>query len=164
MTEIHMVKQIDNSRLVKEVDFQKTRECLVLMILAMACLLVLLFLAWQQFEVVRQGYEREELRKEIKHLTEINRQLKLERATLRSPAANRSDRQKDSSDSSVPRSTRLWIESAPEASRNRPRFFWQPGKAAEWMLRWPDSERSRKPTQRTADSRWRNRWRIGIQP
>ena len=85
MTEIHMVKQIDNSRLVKEVDFQKTRECLVLMILAMACLLVLLFLAWQQFEVVRQGYEREELRKEIKHLTEINRQLKLERATLRSP-------------------------------------------------------------------------------
>ena len=85
MTEIHMVKQIDNSRLVKELDFQKTRECLLLMILAMLCLLVLLCLAWQQFEVVRRGYEREELRKEIKHLAEIGRQLKLERATLRSP-------------------------------------------------------------------------------
>ena len=85
MTEIHMVKQIDNSRLVKELDFQKTKECLLLMILAMLCLLVLLCLAWQQFEVIRRGYEREELRKEIKHLTEINRQFKLERATLRSP-------------------------------------------------------------------------------
>lgn len=85
MTEIHMVKQIDNSRLVKELDFQKTRECLLLMILAMLCLLVLLCLAWQQFEVIRRGYEREELRKEIKHLAEIERQLKLERATLRSP-------------------------------------------------------------------------------
>lgn len=85
MTEIHMVKQIDNSRLVKELDFQKTRECLLLMILAMLCLLVLLCLAWQQFEVIRRGYEREEIRKDIKHLTEINRQLKLERATLRSP-------------------------------------------------------------------------------
>lgn len=85
MTEIHMVKQIDNSRLVKELDFQKTRDCLLLMVLAMLCLVVLLCLAWQQFEVVRRGYEREELRKEIKHLTEIGRQLKLERATLRSP-------------------------------------------------------------------------------
>ncbi len=85
MTEIHMVKQIDNSRLVKELDFQKTRECLLLMVLAMLCLLALLCLAWQQFEVIRRGYEREELRKEIKHLTEVNRQLKLERATLRSP-------------------------------------------------------------------------------
>ena len=85
MTEIHMVKQIDNSRLVKELDLQKTRECLLLMILAMLCLVVLLCLAWQQFEVVRRGYEREQLRKEIKHLTEISRQLKLERATLRSP-------------------------------------------------------------------------------
>lgn len=80
-----MVKQIDNSRLVKELDFQKTKECLVLMTLAMLCLLVLLCLAWQQFEVIRRGYEREELRKEIKHLAEINRQLNLERATLRSP-------------------------------------------------------------------------------
>ena len=79
MTEIHMVKQIDNSRLVKELDFQKTRECLLLMILAMLCLLVLLCLAWQQFEVIRRGYEREEIRKDIKHLTEIKRQLKLER-------------------------------------------------------------------------------------
>ena len=85
MTEIHMVKQIDNSRLVKELDLQKTRECLLLMILAMLCLAVLLCLAWQQFEVVRRGYEREQLRKEIKHLTEISRQLNLERATLRSP-------------------------------------------------------------------------------
>ena len=85
MTEIHIVKQIDNSRLVKELDFQQTKECLLLMVLAMLCLLALLFLAWQQFEVIRRGYEREELREEIEHLTEINRQLKLERATLRSP-------------------------------------------------------------------------------
>jgi len=85
MTEIHIVKQIDNSRLVKEVDYEQTKECLLLMVLGMLCLVALLFLAWQQFEVVRRGYEREELRTEIQHLAEVNRQLKLERATLRSP-------------------------------------------------------------------------------
>ena len=85
MPEIHIMKQIDNSRLVKEVDYKQIKECLLFMILGVLCLVALLFLAWQQFEVVRRGYEREELHKEIQHLAEVNRQLKLERATLRSP-------------------------------------------------------------------------------
>ena len=53
MTEIHIVKHIDNTRLVKELDYQQTKECLLLMVLGVLCLLTLLFLAWQQFEVVR---------------------------------------------------------------------------------------------------------------
>lgn len=85
MTEIHVVKHIDNSRLVKELDYQQTKECLLLIVLGVLSLLTLLFLAWQQFEVVRQGYEHEDLRMELNLLTETNHSYKVERAQLREP-------------------------------------------------------------------------------
>jgi cell division protein FtsL len=85
MTEIYIVKQIDNSRLTKEVDYQRTRECLLLMLLGFFCLLLFLFLAWQHFKTLRQGYENQILKKEITQIAEANHQLKLERAYLRSP-------------------------------------------------------------------------------
>lgn len=85
MTEIHIVKQIDNSRLTKEVDYQRTKECLLLMILGAFCLLLLLLLAWQHFQIVRHGYETEALKKDLTIQADFNHQLKLERAYLRSP-------------------------------------------------------------------------------
>ncbi len=85
MTEIHIVKHIDNSRLVKELDYQQTKECLLLMVLGVLCLLTLLFLAWQQFEVVRRGYEHEDLRMELNLLTEANHIYKVECAQLKEP-------------------------------------------------------------------------------
>ena len=85
MTEIHIVKHIDNTRLVKELDYQQTKECLLLMVLGVLCLLTLLFLAWQQFEVVRRGYEHEDLRMELNLLTEVNHSYKVERAQLKEP-------------------------------------------------------------------------------
>jgi len=85
MTEIYVVKQIDNSRLTKEVDYEHTKECLVLMILGFFCLLVFLILAWQHFKIVRYGYESEALKTEWNQLADANHQLKLERAYLRSP-------------------------------------------------------------------------------
>lgn len=85
MTEIHVVKHIDNSRLVKELDYQQTKECLLLVVLGFLCLLTLLFLAWQQFEVVRRGYEHEDLRMELNLLTEANNSYKVERAQLKEP-------------------------------------------------------------------------------
>jgi cell division protein FtsL len=85
MTEIYIVKQIDNTRLTKEVDYLKTKECLWLMTLGFFCLLIFLFLAWQHFEIIRDGYESEVLKREVAQLAEENHQLKLERASLRSP-------------------------------------------------------------------------------
>ena len=85
MTEIYIVKQIDNSRLTKEVDFQRTKECLLLMILGAFCLLLLLLLAWEHFQIVQHGYTTQALKKELASQAELCHQLKLERATLRSP-------------------------------------------------------------------------------
>src|SRR5919204_6126101 len=85
MTEIYIVKQIDNSRLTKEVDYERTKECLLLMILGFFCLLIFLFLAWQHFKIIHSGYESEALRKDLSLLAEVNHQLRLERAYLRSP-------------------------------------------------------------------------------
>ena len=85
MTEIYIVKHIDNSRLRKEVDYRRTKECFVLISLGIFCLLILLFLAWQHFEILRGGYENESFKKEVSRLEEENHKLKLERASLRSP-------------------------------------------------------------------------------
>ena len=85
MTEIYIVKHIDNSRLRKEVDYRRTKECFVLISLGVFCLLILLFLAWQHFEILRGGYESESFKKEVSRLEEENHKLKLERASLRNP-------------------------------------------------------------------------------
>jgi cell division protein FtsL len=85
MTQIYIVKQIDNSRLKKELDYERTKECLLLMALGVLCLLIFLFLAWQHFQIIRDGYQGEALKRELSHVMELNRQLKLERALLRSP-------------------------------------------------------------------------------
>ena len=85
MTEIYIVRQIDNTRLTKELDYRRTKECLWLMSLGFFCLLIFLFLTWQHFQVIRDGYEGEVLRKEVTQLSEENDQLVLERASLRSP-------------------------------------------------------------------------------
>jgi cell division protein FtsL len=85
VTEIYIVKHIDNSRLRKEVDYRRTKECFVLISLGVFCLLILLFLAWQHFEILRGGYENETFKKEVSRLEEENHKLKLERASLRSP-------------------------------------------------------------------------------
>ena len=85
MTEIYIVKHIDNSRLRKEVDYRRTKECFVLISLGVFCLVILLFLAWQHFEILRGGYESESFKKEVSRLEEENHKLKLERASLRNP-------------------------------------------------------------------------------
>ena len=70
MTEIYIVRQIDNTRLTKELDYRRTKECLWLMSLGFFCLLIFLFLTWQHFQVIRDGYEGEVLRKEVTQLSE----------------------------------------------------------------------------------------------
>ena len=52
----------------------------------MFLVLVLLFSAWQHFELLRHGYRLEQMQKERAAEAEVNRHLRLEIDTLRSPA------------------------------------------------------------------------------
>jgi cell division protein FtsL len=87
MSQFHIVsKRIDNSRLVRLEAPGRWRE--LLKQLAMGGLLagVIFLYAWQHFQCVQLGYQLESLKAQQAQMTELNRQLTLEAASLRSPA------------------------------------------------------------------------------
>ncbi len=86
-TTVHLTwqKRIDNSRLVRECDASYVREWVLLTLGAMVCLGVVLVWSWQQFERVQIGYQIEELRQKADQMSEWNRTLHLEHATLTDP-------------------------------------------------------------------------------
>jgi cell division protein FtsL len=83
--EIYFVKHIDNSRLRREVDLEKRRECFSLLGLGILVFLFVLLFAWQHFQCVRNGYQIEQLKAERAALEEWNHQLRLEQASLADP-------------------------------------------------------------------------------
>lgn len=83
--EIYFIKHIDNSRLVREVDRGKRRECFYLLVLGFLVFLFGLLFAWQHFQCVRNGYQIEQFKAEIAGEQERNHQLRLEQATLADP-------------------------------------------------------------------------------
>lgn len=83
--EIHFVKAIDNSRLVKVADTRRNREmaqftvaCVVLFVLALAYM-------WQHYSAIEYGYQIQAQKAERDRLVEVNRTLRLEEASLRDP-------------------------------------------------------------------------------
>jgi cell division protein FtsL len=78
-------KDVRNNPIVREVDETRQRELWKSVAVASLLVLVLLFSAWQHFELLRHGYELEELQRERAEQEEINRQYRLEIETLRSP-------------------------------------------------------------------------------
>lgn len=83
--EIYFAKAIDNSRLVKVEDPGRTRE-MKQFGTALACLFLLVFTyAWQHFRAIEYGYQIESAKRELNNLTEMNRALRLEDASLRDP-------------------------------------------------------------------------------
>jgi len=83
--EFYFVKQIDNSRLVREVDPVRRRECFSLLGLLVLVFLFVLLFAWQHFQCVRYGYQIEQLKTASVNLEEQNRRLRLEQAALADP-------------------------------------------------------------------------------
>ena len=83
--EIYFIKYIDNSRLRREVDLEKRRECFSLLGLGILVFLFGLLFAWQHFQCVRNGYQIEQLKSERTALEEWNHQLRLEQASLADP-------------------------------------------------------------------------------
>src|SRR5580658_2162368 len=83
--EIYFAKAIDNSRLVKVEDPRRNRE-MKQFGTALACLFLLVFTyAWQHFRAIEYGYQIESAKRELNELTEMNRALLLEDASLRDP-------------------------------------------------------------------------------
>ena len=78
-------KDVRNNPIVREVDEARQRELWKSMGLAGLLVLVLLFSAWQHFELLRHGYKVEEMERERAQQDELNRQYRLEIETLRSP-------------------------------------------------------------------------------
>ena len=83
--EIYFRKTIDNSRLVKLEDPRRERE-MKQFGLALCCLFLLVMgYALQHFRAIEYGYKIETLRSQRDDLTNMNRALRLEEASLRDP-------------------------------------------------------------------------------
>ena len=78
-------KDVRNNRIVREVDRDRHREMLRATAVGVFLVAVLLFWAFQHFELLRYGYRFEQMQRERAAETEINRHLRLELDTLRSP-------------------------------------------------------------------------------
>jgi cell division protein FtsL len=83
--EIYFAKAVDNSRLVKVEDSRRSREMRQFGF-ALSCLFLLVMTyTWQHFKAIEYGYKIEFMKNERNGLTELNRTLRLEEASLRSP-------------------------------------------------------------------------------
>lgn len=78
-------KDVRNNPIVREVDEARQRELWKSVGIAGLLVLVLLFSAWQHFELLRHGYKVEEMQKERAAQEELGRQYRLEIETLKSP-------------------------------------------------------------------------------
>jgi cell division protein FtsL len=78
-------KDVRNNPIVREVDEARQRQLLRAVGIGALLVAVLLFSAWQHFELVQHGYLMERLQQERAAEEEVNRHLKLEIATLRAP-------------------------------------------------------------------------------
>ena len=83
--EIYFSKAIDNSRLVKVEDPRRGREMRQFS-LALGCLFLLVMTyAWQHFKAIEYGYQIESMKIQRDGMVEMNRELRLEDASLRDP-------------------------------------------------------------------------------
>jgi len=78
-------KDVRNNPIVREVDDERQRELWKSVGIAGILVLVLLVSAWQHFELLRHGYQVEELQRQRSAEDDITRRLKLEIDTLKSP-------------------------------------------------------------------------------
>lgn len=78
-------KDVRNNLIVRELDEARQRQLWRTTGIAAALVAVLLFSAWQHFELVRHGYQLQKLQQERAAEEEINRHLRLEIETLRDP-------------------------------------------------------------------------------
>jgi cell division protein FtsL len=79
-------KDVRNNPIVREIDRERNREMVRSVAIGVFLVSVLLFWAWQQFELRRNGYRLEQMQQERAVEAEVNRHLRLEAQTLQAPA------------------------------------------------------------------------------
>ena len=85
MTEFYTVKRIDNSRVVRAGAPRRIRECARLVALGVLLAAFVFLYAWQHFQSIQMSYQLESLKEDQAQAAELNQQLRLEVASLRSP-------------------------------------------------------------------------------
>ncbi len=78
-------KDVRNNPIVREVDRTRQRELWQWIGISAVLVIVLLFSAWQHFELLRHGYRLDRVQRERAAEEEINRHLHLEIETLKAP-------------------------------------------------------------------------------
>ena len=78
-------KDVRNNPIVREVDEERQKELWQSVGIVLVLVLVLMFSAWQHFELLRHGYRLEQMQREHAAEDDINRHLRLEIETLRAP-------------------------------------------------------------------------------
>jgi len=78
-------KDVRNNPIVREIDRERNREFVRSVAVGVFLVSVLLFWAWQQFELRRNGYRLEQMQQERALEAEVNRHLRLEAQTLQAP-------------------------------------------------------------------------------
>jgi cell division protein FtsL len=78
-------KDVRNNPIVREMDEQRHRELWQSAGIGVLLVGVLLFSAWQHFELLRHGYRLEQMQRDRAAEAEIRRHLLLEQETLRAP-------------------------------------------------------------------------------
>jgi len=79
-------KDVRNNPIVREVDLERHRDMWRSVGVSVFLVVVLVFAAWQQFELKRYGYRMEETQKLLEEEGITGRRLRLELEMLRSPA------------------------------------------------------------------------------
>lgn len=78
-------KDVRNNPIVRELDEARQQQLWRSVAIGGFLVLVMLFSAWQHFELLRHGYEIQRMQRERAAEEEVNRHLRLEIETLRSP-------------------------------------------------------------------------------
>jgi cell division protein FtsL len=78
-------KDVRNNPIVREVDERRQKELWQSVGIVIILVLVLMFSAFQHFELLRHGYRLEQMQRQRAAEEEINRHLRLEIETLRAP-------------------------------------------------------------------------------
>jgi cell division protein FtsL len=84
--EIYFAKRIDNSRVIKITDPKRRREMTTFGIMMSVLFLLAMVYLWQHFSAIEYGYKIEQLKAERDTITESNRALSLEEASLKDPS------------------------------------------------------------------------------
>jgi cell division protein FtsL len=79
-------KDVRNNPIVREIDRERHRGMFRSVGIGAFFVAVLLYSAWQHFELLRHGYRIEQLQRELADQASVSRHLRLEIETLRSPA------------------------------------------------------------------------------